>query len=333
MGTIIYTTNSGSSWINRSLGFGYTFSSVKMVNDSFAVIAGFDYISFPPEGIVYISSDGGDTWVNRSNGINEVLNAVNFVNENDGIVTSIDGKVFRTTNGGLNWFIEGTGTGNSLYDVAFADANNVFIVGEGGSILNSSEIIPVELFSFTAYPASGNIILIWVTATEINNFGFEIQRSTLDKDFFTIGFVEGNGTTSEKHNYSYIDQNLNSGKYSYRLKQFDYNGSYEYSDIIKVEIAPSAFSLSQNYPNPFNPTTAIKFSITASEFVTLKVFDVLGNEVSTLVNEYKPAAEYVVKFNGSGLPSGIYFYRLQAGDPSTSSGQSFIQTKKMILMK
>jgi hypothetical protein len=141
-----------------------------------------------------------------------------------------------------------------------------------------------------------------------------------------IGFVNGNGTTIEQHSYSYNDQNLSAGKYQYRLKQIDFDGSFEYSNIVEVEINfPDEFSLSQNYPNPFNPSTTIKYSIPSSEFVKLKVFDVLGNEVATLVNEEKPKGIYKVDFNGANLSSGIYFYTLQAGQ--------FSETKKLILMK
>ncbi len=132
-----------------------------------------------------------------------------------------------------------------------------------------------------------------------------------------------------------------SAKLYYRLKQIDLNGSFEYFPNafgIEVEIAPSVFSLSQNYPNPFNPTTIIKFTISDLRFTILKIYDVLGNEVATLVNEEKVAGIYEVEFDATGIPSGIYFYRLTTVDPSSSlptvtqgSGQGFTATKKMII--
>ncbi len=151
-----------------------------------------------------------------------------------------------------------------------------------------------------------------------------------------IGFVTGHGTTTEPQFYSFTDESVPSGEYQYRLKQIDFDGSFEYSEIVEVEIeAPTEFSLEQNYPNPFNPITKIKYTISSVTLrqaqsdilVTLKVYDVLGNEVATLVNEEKPAGEYEVEFSdkSEGLPSGIYFYQLAAGN--------FLQTKKMILMK
>ncbi|MDP2364943.1 MAG: T9SS type A sorting domain-containing protein, partial [Ignavibacteria bacterium] len=148
-----------------------------------------------------------------------------------------------------------------------------------------------------------------------------------------IGFVNGNGTATEAQSYSFVDENLSSGKYQYRLKQLDFNGSFEYSDIVEVEITPSVFSLSQNYPNPFNPSTKISWQSPVGSWQTLMVYDILGNEVVTLVNEYKNAGSYNTEFNASHLASGIYYYQLRAGDPSTSLGQSFVETKKMILLR
>jgi len=212
-------------------------------------------------------------------------------------------------------------------------------------ITDTTGIIPVELLSFSASVAANVVTLSWSTATELNNHGFEIERSSDKTNWRTIGFREGNGTTSEPQQYSYSDDlsDIASAKLYYRLKQIDLNGSFEYFPNafgIEVEIAPSVFSLSQNYPNPFNPTTIIKFTISDLRFTILKIYDVLGNEVATLVNEEKVAGIYEVEFDATGIPSGIYFYRLTTVDPSTSlptvrqgSGQGFTATKKMIILK
>jgi hypothetical protein len=147
-----------------------------------------------------------------------------------------------------------------------------------------------------------------------------------------VGFVGGSRTTTESKYYSFIDNDIKTGFYNYRLKQIDYDGTYEYSDIVEVEVpAPNEFALLQNYPNPFNPSTKIKFTVPVTlsgvegSLVTLKVYDVLGNEIATLVNEEKPAGGYSIDFNASNFPSGIYFYQLKAGN--------FIQTRKMILLR
>lgn len=186
--------------------------------------------------------------------------------------------------------------------------------------------VPVELISFSATTDNKNVNLNWATATEINNSGFEIERRYDKTDWLEIGFVPGHGTTTEKQNYSYIDQNVNAGIYSYRLKQVDFDGTFEYSNEILVNVtALLAFTLDQNFPNPFNPNTLIKYSIPKSSQVSLKIFNTLGQEMETLVNEEKQVGTYEVNWNASNLQSGVYFYRLQAGD--------FISTKKMILMK
>ncbi|MDP2363374.1 MAG: T9SS type A sorting domain-containing protein, partial [Ignavibacteria bacterium] len=201
-------------------------------------------------------------------------------------------------------------------------------------------VVPVELTSFTAQAQNQKILLKWTIATELNNNGFEIQRRVAESDFATIGFVRGEGTTTNQTEYSYIDKDLTDGKYYYRLKQIDFNGTYEYSDVVEVEITPLHFSLDQNYPNPFNPSTKISWQSPVSSWQTLKVYDILGNEIATLVNEYRNAGSYEVEFSAIGgsasggnvaheslraIASGIYFYRLQAGN--------LVETKKMILLK
>jgi hypothetical protein len=194
--------------------------------------------------------------------------------------------------------------------------------------------IPVELISFTASLIEPNVVLNWQTATETNNLGFEIQRKIIQEEatgeWIIIGFKEGVGTTSKTQQYSYYDVvgGIQAASFSYRLKQIDYDGSYKFSEEVLVENStklPKEFNLSQNYPNPFNPSTKIEFKLPHKSFVTLKVFDVLGNEIATLVNEEKPSGSYEVEFDASKLPSGIYFYRIQAG--------SFVETKKMLLLR
>ncbi len=199
--------------------------------------------------------------------------------------------------------------------------------------------VPVELLSFTGKANDKKIILNWITATELNNQGFEIERLKDQKiegsnEWEKIGFVEGHGTTTETHTYSFIDNEILSGKIKYRLKQIDFDGTFEYSNEIEIDVdlTPKEFVLQQNYPNPFNPSTKIKFTIPAVEthrdaslLTTLQVYDILGNEVATLVNETKPAGTYEVEFNAEGITSGVYFYQLKAGHN--------ISTKKLLLLK
>jgi endonuclease I len=195
-------------------------------------------------------------------------------------------------------------------------------------------ITPVELASFTAAQENDKIILNWVTATELNNYGFDIERRTGNNDWIKIGFVKGNGTSSNTNSYVFIDDKfLNNGKYFYRLKQIDYDGTYEYLKVIEINfIQQLKFVLDQNYPNPFNAVTTISFCIPESQNVEIIIYDELGNEVTCLVNEYKEAGKYNIIFNTDNLPggkqtlaSGIYFYQLKTGN--------FLQTKKLILLK
>ncbi len=184
--------------------------------------------------------------------------------------------------------------------------------------------VPVELVSFSAESNSNTVTLSWTTSTETNNSGFEVQRKNIDWE--RIGFIEGHGTTTEENSYSFINENLIAGKYQYRLKQIDYDGSFEFSDIVEIEIlTPLEFSLSQNYPNPFNPSTTIQYSIPAAEKVVLTVFNVLGQKVVTLVDEFEEAGSYKKTFNADAFSSGAYIYKLNAG--------SFVRIRKMILMK
>jgi hypothetical protein len=208
--------------------------------------------------------------------------------------------------------------------------NGYFMVTDANDIdyyvWTIDEGVPVELTSFTANVVNNNVNLNWATATETNNQGFEIQRKSDNTEYEQVGYVAGFGTTTEPKSYSFSDANVAAGNYTYRLKQMDFDGSFEYSNEVNVEVlTPGSFELSQNYPNPFNPNTTINYKLPISGQITLKVYNILGDEVATLVNEEKPAGSYEVNFNSEKLASGTYFYKLQA--------DSFIETKKMILLK
>jgi len=199
---------------------------------------------------------------------------------------------------------------------------------------NHDQALPVELTTFTAVGNGSEVVLNWQTATEVNNYGFEIERAITDSElrigeFTKIGFVEGHGNSNSTKNYEFTDSELpNSIAISYRLKQIDTDGKYDYSDIVEVNVAnqtPSKFELSQNYPNPFNPSTEISFSIPQDGNVKLTVFNSIGQEITTLMNQHKESGSYKVKFDASKLTSGIYFYKLESG--------SFVSVKKMMLIK
>ncbi len=214
----------------------------------------------------------------------------------------------------------------------------------------TSGALPVELTSFSAECRTESVELKWTTATEVNNYGFSVERrvkseerasmvrqnspqAALGMTWEKIAFVQGHGNSNSPKSYFFTDnlalaRDLNLNRLEYRLKQIDFDGAYEYSDVVEVKIeTPTEFKLAQNFPNPFNPSTTINYQLSASSHVTLKVFDVLGREVATLVDEFKTAGTYNSTFSTlrSSFSSGVYFYQLKAG--------GFVQTKKFILTK
>jgi hypothetical protein len=192
--------------------------------------------------------------------------------------------------------------------------------------ITADNVLPVELISFTLQKRGQTNDLMWVTATEVNNYGFEIEKSSDKTEWLNIGFVKGHGNSNSPKEYVFSDYDTPLyNKVYYRLKQIDTDGKYQYSKIIESENLPAIFSLSQNFPNPFNPTTTIKFSLPQAEFVTIKVFDILGNEVEILANKVFEAGEHSLTWNAKNLSSGIYFYNL--------SSDKYNETKKMILLR
>lgn len=197
--------------------------------------------------------------------------------------------------------------------------------------LDTDGTIPVELTSFKGSVDAGVVRLEWTTATEVNNSGFEIERKNQNGTFMNIGFKPGFGTTSEPKAYSFTDNSVTAGTYTYRLKQVDHDGTFSYSPEVEVDVtAPAEFSLSQNYPNPFNPSTTIKFGLRVESRVSLKIFNTLGQEVMLLINENREAGVHSLSFDASKLSSGVYFYKIEANGVD---GSTFAETKKMILTK
>lgn len=255
------------------------------------------------------------------------------------------GSVFKNeyTDGTLASHLVGlqrNNTGDQFFQYRF---KNSLVLSTEGPIFGSNltiatgpdaNVLPVEIASFNSMVVRNEVILDWSTISEINNSSFEIERavslSNGSVSYSKVGSVNGNGTSNGMNSYKFTDRNVQSGKYKYRLKQIDFNGNYEYINLSHEVIVgvPSKYDLSQNYPNPFNPATKINFEIPIDSKVTLKLFDISGREVATLVNEQRTAGYYTVTFNANDFASGIYFYRITAGDNS-----QFTMTKKMMLVK
>lgn len=198
--------------------------------------------------------------------------------------------------------------------------------------LQTANPLPVELASFTANVNKKDVELNWTTVTEINNSGFDIERKE-NTEWKKVSFVQGSGTSNNQKEYSYFDRNLQSGKYKYRLKQIDYNGEYEYHEMNTEIIVgiPQKYFLSQNYPNPFNPSTKIDFELPFDSQVKIKIYDMTGREVSTLVNNLVNAGYHTTQFTGVNLASGIYFCVIEAVDKN--SANKFSKVIKMSLIK
>ena len=294
-----------------------------------------------------IAKWNGSTWSALGSGANDFVYAI-VVNGSDvyagGRFTTAGGVSANNIakwNGSI-WSALGSGTNDFVYALSPNISDGKMYVGgnfttAGGitasriaRFTDSENPLPVGLSLFTADVNNNDVDLNWTTEWEINNTGFDIERQFLagGKDIWTkIGFVEGYGTTNEPKNYSFQDRKLRSGKYNYKLVQRDFNNrgvEHFLSNVVTVGI-PNKYDLSQNYPNPFNPTTKIDFELSNDSKVIITIFDILGRDVITLVNEIQIAGYYTIDFNASNLASGIYYYRMSAND--------FSITKKMMLIK
>lgn len=320
------TTDGGANWTALTVGLPGNYFAVKFLNNNVGYVTSYSSST----GLVAKTTDGGATWTAQTLPINATISIWGIAIKDENIVWLADasGNVFYSQNGGTSWNSAKKKSGNGFFAMSIA-GSKLWIAGSGGTILQgfADPSVPVEMTSFSASIINSRVCLNWETATETNNKGFEIERSTSNTTWKSIGYVSGNGTTLNPTKYSFIDENPLADVNYYRLKQIDFTGEYEYSNVIEVNLnTPVKFELLQNYPNPFNPASTISYNVAAKELVSLKVYDVLGNLVQQLVNEVKEPGRYSVEFNSNGkFSSGIYFYELRAGN--------FVQTRKMILMK
>jgi photosystem II stability/assembly factor-like uncharacterized protein len=321
-----------------------TYIAVKNNNPNTVWIS---YGGFTSGAKVYKSTDGGSSWSNISTGLPNlpVMCIIQYKDITDREILFAGTDVGVYIKDGVNdWASYNTGLPNVVVaelDIFYnSSGNDKLRAGTYGRGLWETEInapLPVELVDFNASVSGKSITLNWSTATEVQNYGFDIERCYIDNvnqfQWEKIGFVEGNGNSNTWKEYSFNDKSISiNGKYKYRLKQIDFNGSFEYLKETEVDVNFfNSYVLLQNHPNPFNPSTIIRYIIpvvsNGFQHVTLKIFDALGNEVAVLVNEPQKAGVHEVKFNSLNfsISSGIYFYRLSAGN--------FIQTKKMLLIK
>ena len=267
------------------------------------------------DGKVLKTTDGGLSWITQNAGGFALLHGVYIFNEDSAYTVGTPEQVYKTTDGGTNWTEDWTsGYNPAFYKIKFTSNNTGIVCGSQGIIMVKTDYVPVEMTSFSASANGNSAVLSWSTATETNNKGFSVERMSGNSSWQQVGFVPGFGTSAQQHTYSFNDNNLNSGSYSYRLKETDLDGSYDYSDVVNLDISqPAQFKLDQNYPNPFNPTTTISYSIPEKSFVSIKVYTVTGEEAASLVNGVQPEGAHLVTFNAGNLASGIYLVRLSTG--------------------
>jgi len=274
--TVLYTTNQGSSWTLDITGpRSITSKNLYGVSSRMKVMA--EYTAVGEEGIILKTEDEGSSWTKLSSGIKTRLFGITSPSDDAAFVSGSRGTILKTVDGGA---------------------------------------LPVELLSFTFRQDENDVTLSWITSSEINNKGFFVERNKNNEKWDRVGFVQGIGNTNNQSIYDYSDFNLENGLYKYRLKQIDYNGNFEYYNLNSEIIIgqPEEYILYQNYPNPFNPVTTIRYDIPKRSRVVIKVYDILGKEVMTLLNEFKEAGSYKLTVNGDKLSSGIYFYSLQSAD-------------------
>ena len=315
------TTDGGLNWIEQmNLNFYNTYDVYFTNHDTGWIIDIFEHLNK--------TTNGGYVWIT----LPEIISPFNFNFFPDPSHWIINGSHrYITTDNGNDW-IDISNDVPTGFNKFQAPTDLVgYAASIGGLILKYIDTIytPVELTSLLADVNEKDILLTWTTSTETNNKGFSIERknSKVNKIWITIGFIEGKGTTTFNHSYSFIDKNVERCKYLYRLKQIDFDGSYNYSKVIEVDVSfPSKFTLEQNYPNPFNPETKINYTIPEETNVSIKLYDITGRELKVLVNEKMQPGYYTIKLKGGELSSGVYFCRLV-----TTSG--FTAVKKLILLK
>ena len=261
----------------------------------------------------------------NSGNVNGVFNLMLDLSQVPGIFDISKIHLLQRANENSEWIDLGIPSdfGQGTSSVKWSNLTSFSQFGLGSSIENP---LPVELSSFTADLQNSSVKLLWRTESEIQNYGFEMERKTGVSNWLVLGFIKGNGNSSTPKHYSFVDKNLTGGsKFVYRLKQIDNDGTFKYSEEIEIQLNPVEFNLFQNYPNPFNPSTKIKYQLPVESKVVIKIYDILGAEVKELVNDKKEPGAYEVDFNASNLPSGTYIYRIVA--------TGFTSTKKMLLIK
>jgi len=347
----VYSGTKSGALVSGNGGTSWTKLTGNDVNDSNFVsltIKGSDLLGMTTKNIYKLN---GSNWEKQSNNIttDTIKKALKISNTNEYIVVS-ETKIYYSTDGTL-YQDNTSGIGQTSLNGIYVDGSGIYNVLGNNGVSQNNDPMPVELSSLAIKQENGKTVLLWKTQTEINSNKFEIETNINNK-WQKMGEVKasGNSNTPKEYRYEIVtatavgsnnhltsnnnepkNNNLISNGESYRLKIIDNDGSYKYSEIVKTNnTLPTEFAVSQNYPNPFNPTTTISYTIPVGTNgsltpVKIKVYDMLGKEVSVLVNEAQTSGYKTVKFDGTELTTGMYIYRIEAG--------KFTKTMKMMLIK
>jgi photosystem II stability/assembly factor-like uncharacterized protein len=341
---VFLSTDGGATFTNKTTGLpGRTITSVN-VHPNDENIALLTFSGFGTNK-VYKTTDKGNSWFSINGNlpdspINDVFIYTEDATHPNAYFVATDIGVFLTQDDGANWVEIPINLPNTvILHLDYSPSNKMLRAATHGRGVYEAYIdftIPVELSSFTAETDVNKVLLKWSTATETNNLGFEVERKLKNQEWARIAYVEGNGTTTEINNYSYVDDYSllpYEGIALYRLKQIDYDGSSEYSNQVAANLSfiPSEYYVSQNYPNPFNPSTAIKFSIPEESQVRINIYNSIGEVVENLVNKDYQPGNYEVSWNAQNYSSGIYYYSFEV--TSSDGSQSHREMKKIVFLK
>jgi photosystem II stability/assembly factor-like uncharacterized protein len=316
MGKVYKTFDGGATWTQYSAGTSSRLNSIYFSNVSDGWACG-------ENGIIVHSSDGGQSWSSVNSGQWAALTSIKFTN-GVGRVTMMGGVILVTIDGGSTWNVENLNTASTVNSVWFNSVSDGIAVGNEGikSLNNGTSWTTVHAFN------NKNIMSIFMIDPDTGWCAGQFGSIYNTVDGGENWIQQVSGTTQDINSISFVNSNLGwvCGNNGTILKTT--NGGITSIDKNDNNVL-SEFNLEQNYPNPFNPSTSIEYRVGSSEYVTLKVYDILGNEIATLVNEYKPAGEYEIEFNTSSIKhhtsSGVYFYQLKA--------MAYLETKKMLLIK
>jgi len=321
-GYIFKSTDGGVNYTWQKTTTGTNHYSIYFVTSQLGWVAG-------SNGKIYKTTNGGTNWNPQTSNVSATLYSIKFFDANNGLAAGSGGVVIKTTNGGTTWTAATRVTEQQLNSIALIDESTSLVAGNSSVLIKSYNApLPVELTSFTARVSGNTVTLNWETKTEIDNYGFEIERKTATSTWDKIGFVEGHSTTNSPKYYNFTDSPRGNGKFQYRLKQIDNDGAFEYSSVVEVDFSgllPREIEI-KNFPNPFNPETNINIRVPEDADTRVEVYGPLGEHVVTLfAGKLYSGDTRAFMFDGSDRSSGMYIIHVTAGKHR--------KTHKVLLMK